>query len=135
MSTRANVIIKDSFGQDIIFYRHSDGYPEGTEPTLKKFLQLVKDGTIRDNVSQASGWLVIIGHEEYRGKQLKFDCSGEKFKHSEVVIPLGLESFDHVDAGMSWKVGSYEPTTYISEDAEYLYTIDLEKKTLTTKEI
>jgi hypothetical protein len=64
MSTRANIIIKDKYGQ-LIFYRHSDGYPEGALPTLKKLMSWVKDGKIRDNVDQASGWLILIGAEEY----------------------------------------------------------------------
>ena len=34
MSTRANIIIKDSY-QEQIFYRHSDGYPDGTLPDFR----------------------------------------------------------------------------------------------------
>ena len=64
MSTRANIIIKDEHSQ-LIFYRHSDGYPEGALPTLNKFMDWVKAGKIRDNVDQASGWLILIGAQEY----------------------------------------------------------------------
>jgi len=65
MSTRAQIKITDSFGQELWFYRHSDGYPDGTLPTLQKFLDWVKAGKIRDNVEQAAGWLILIGAEEY----------------------------------------------------------------------
>lgn len=65
MSTRANIIITD--GQDkLFFYRHSDGYPSGTLPTLNLFLEWVKVGKIRDNVQQAAGWLILIGANEYK---------------------------------------------------------------------
>ncbi len=110
MSTRASVIIKDSFGDELIFYRHSDGYPEGTLPTLNKFLDMVKSGEIRDNAMQSAGWLIIIGHEEYADSRAKHDFN-------------------------RWKVGAYEPAVEIYEDCEYLYTIDLAGKEITVKEL
>lgn len=100
MSTRANIIIKDEYDK-LIFYRHSDGYPEGTLPTLEKFVDMVKDGKIRRNVEQASGWLIVLGREEYADE--------------------GLLENDYY----GWKVGAYEPSTCIHGDIEYLYIIDL----------
>ena len=108
MSTRCNVVIKDSYGDELIFYRHSDGYPEGVKESLNTFLNMVKQGLIRDNAVQSAGHLILIGHEEYN-----------KFKNGS----------------MGWKVGAYEPTTRIHDDIEFLYTIDLEKKTITTKAV
>jgi hypothetical protein len=107
MSTRCNVLITDGFGHKLWFYRHSDGYPRGVRPTLQKFMKWVKTGKIRNNVGQATGWLVILGNEEYK-------------------------------AGSSptqWKVGAYEPTTGQHGDIEYLYTIDLLKKTLLAEKV
>ncbi len=109
MSTRANIIIKDNYSK-LWFYRHSDGYPEGTLPTLNQFLNMVKSGEIRDNVGQAAGWLIVIGYEEYAE-------SRETYK------------------GSRWKVGAYEPTTGQHWDIEYLYTIDLVKKTIEHKRV
>lgn len=43
MSTRANVVIKDQYSS-LWFYRHTDGYPEGTLPTLEKFMEKLEDG-------------------------------------------------------------------------------------------
>lgn len=106
MNTGANIIIKDNYDK-LFFYRHSDGYPSGTLPTLKKFLDLVKKNKIRQNVSQSSGWLILIGSEEY-GVSLK----------SSKVEPFG------------WKVGAYEPTTGIHGNIQFLYIIDLIKKTI-----
>lgn len=100
MSTRANIVIEDNRGDYLIFYRHSDGYPKGTLPTLNEFMDLIKEGKIRDNVSQASGWLILIGHKEYDG-----------------VYPP-----------KEWKVGSYEPTTSIHGDIEFLYIVKLQEK-------
>ena len=110
MSTRANIIITDGY-EELFFYRHSDGYPEGVTPTLNKFLNMVKDGTIRDNIIQASGHLILLGHEEYKEQGL-------------------LES-----NYMRWKVGAYEPTTGIHGDVEFIYTIDLQQATLTIKRV
>ena len=108
MSTRANVIIKDRYDK-IYFYRHSDGYPEGTMPTLNKFLNLVKNGRIRGNTGQAAGWLVLIGAEEYNSS----------LKNAENPEP---------DNYFSWKVGAYEPTDGLHGDIEFLYIIDLDKQ-------
>jgi hypothetical protein len=112
MSTRCNIVLKDGYGQELIFYRHSDGYPEGVAKTLREFLKLVKQSRIRNNVSQAAGWLILLGAEEY----------GKSLENLRTEAP---------DADLSgWKVGAYEPTLRIHFDIEYLYEIDLAKKTL-----
>lgn len=105
MSTRCNVVITDDCDRELWFYRHSDGYPSGVQETLHKFMKYVQDGLIRDNVSQASGWLIIIGHAEYEYKE--------------------------PDRGpFNWKVGSYEPTMCMHGDIDYLYWVDLKEKTI-----
>ena len=108
MSTRANIIIKDS-RITLYFYRHSDGYPEGTMPQLEKFMSWVKEGKIRDNVCQAAGWLILLGNVEYKSG---FEPSSEGYS--------------------GWKVGAFEPTDDIHGDIEFLYILDLEKKTIET---
>jgi hypothetical protein len=115
MSTRANIVVKDA-DDELWFYRHSDGYPSGIAETLGKFCQWVKVGRIRDNANQASGWLIAIGMEEYKGT----------FNRSNVFEPGAKD-------GMGWKVGAYEPTTGQHGDIEYLYVVDLTKKTITCK--
>ena len=108
MSTRCQVIVKDQY-DEVWFYRHSDGYPEGATPTLIEFMNLVKAGKIRNNAGQASGWLVLIGSKEY------------------------AVSIDNIK---DWKVGAYEPCSPVKHgDIEYLYTLDLEKLTITVKDI
>lgn len=104
MSTRANIVVKDGH-DEIWFYRHSDGYPEGTLPTLEKFMKRVASGEYRDNASQSAGWLIIIGNEEY--KKYAYD----------------------------WKVGAYEPTTKQHGDIEWLYTLDLKNKCIRYKNV
>ena len=108
MSTRAQVIVKDKYGE-IWFYRHSDGYPDGVKPTIKQFVDYVKAGHIRNNVEQASGWLIVLGHNEYI----------EQSPDYQKPLP---------EAGaFAWKVGAYEPSVPRKHgDVEYLYTIDLE---------
>lgn len=113
MSTRCNIKIIDG-ADELWFYRHSDGYPEGAMPILEQFMDCVKNGDIRNNIGQASGWLIYLGAKEYG--------LHDPNKNSESNY-------------QSWKVGSIEPTTGQHGDIEYLYTLDLEKKTITTKKI
>jgi hypothetical protein len=111
MSTRANIVIKDADSK-IILYRHSDGYPSGTMPVLNRYLDSVKSGEYRDNVMQSIGHLLDLGRAEL------------------------LECFDgKIPEYQKWKHGTLEVTDSIHGDIEYLYTIDLVKKTITTKEV
>lgn len=121
MSTRCQILIKDDYGDGILFYRHSDGYPEGAMPTLQKFMDWVRRGIIRNNAEQASGWLILIGAKEY----------GKKYVDHDYVPKENLFEPDTDDAGMSWKCGAYEPATSRHGDIEYLYILDLINKTIT----
>ena len=104
MSTRAHIIVSDDSDEKILFYRHSDGDPEGTLPTLNQFLDMVKSGKLRDEAAQSAGWLIVIGHDEYKEMREKY---------SEV---------------MGWKVGAYEPTTCIHGDEDYIYEVNVKTK-------
>lgn len=110
MSTRCNIKVVDG-NNELWFYRHSDGYPAGAMPLLNEFMDLVKSGAIRDNVSQASGWLIYLGAKEY-----------------------GLHDPNTEDGFSGWKVGSIEPTTGEHGDIEYLYTVDLQAKAIIVQE-
>lgn len=121
MSTRANVIVKDDFGDELFFYRHSDGYPEGALPTLKRFMRWVKEGKIRSNASQAAGWLVMIGANEYN---YQVDYDGNEVETTKL-DPEKAFTPDSEERANSWKVGAYEPTSGIHGDIEYLYILDL----------
>ena len=103
MSTRASILVTDSFGDKIWFYRHSDGYPSIALKPLITFLKSVVKGELRDNASQSAGWLIVLGHREYAFESLSRD----------------------------WKVGSMEPATGKHGDIDYLYKIDLKKKIIT----
>lgn len=129
MSTRANIIIRDDY-ESLVFYRHSDGYPEGTLPALNLFLDWIKSDKIRDNVSQSAGWLIIIGAIEY-GTIPEFKKK-ESYPGS-ANFHGGLSSIKKdKDNGSTWKCGAFEPTFGIHGDIEYLYVIDLEKKKIKT---
>ena len=68
----------------------------------------LREGLLRDNVGQFAGWLIVIGNKEYnrtRGLPTKRDF-------------------------ISWKCGAYEPTTGQHGDIDYLYHIDLSRKSL-----
>lgn len=121
MSTRCNVIIKD--GEDkLFFYRHSDGYPEGVFPSLNIFMDWLKKGLIRDNISQSAGWIIALGAMEYNSLPT-YKASADKGYGSYAEL-------ESIDKPKDWKVGAYEPTTAIHGDIEYLYIIDLKTKTL-----
>lgn len=119
MSTRAIIIIKDEHSQ-CMFYRHSDGYPEGTMPTLEKFLDLVKEGKIRDNTSQAAGWLVILGMQEYASGYY-----GRPNRNAPLKDALPTDGVG------GWKVGVFEPISQDDVGEEFTYLIDLLAKTIT----
>lgn len=122
MSTRANIIVKDGYDSSLIFYRHSDGYPKGTLPSLKKFVNSVKNGPLRNNISQACGALILIGACEYDSlPDFKKDKEGDL-------------KFDSIEF-KGWKCGAYEPTTGIHGDIEHLYLIDLKRCTIEELEI
>ena len=101
MSTRCNIVVRDG-GDELWFYRHSDGYPESVLPDLEPLMEKLRDGSLRNNLSQFCGWLIVKGHEGYK-------------RHP------GFND---------WKVGNYEPTTGLHVDAEYVYELDLRLHTL-----
>lgn len=107
MSTRANIIIKDDT-DSLIFYRHSDGYPEVTLESLRVFADNYKNEIFRKNAMQSAGWLIVHGHKEYKKEDGDTDfCEPNKNGFSK------------------WKVGAYEPTPELHGDIEYLYVIDV----------
>ena len=124
MSTRANILFKDEWGDELWFYRHSDGYPKGVKPTLSKFVDWVVDGKIRDNISQACGWLILLGAKEY---SVYWDIDTSETKEK----PTMFEPSGNVLS--SWKCGAYEPTTQQHGDIEFLYTVDFKERTVTVK--
>lgn len=103
MSTRCQILMKQ--GSDTLwFYRHCDGYPEGVKPTLDTFCKWLKDGLIRKDLQQASGWLVILGHLENKVKD----------------APIPNDPY-------GWEVGSYEPCPPERHgDIDHLYEIDID---------
>ena len=112
MSTRCQVIVKDSYGE-VWFYRHCDGYPEGVKPTLDQFCQWIKDKRIRNNAEQAAGWLVILGREEYK----KWEDGRQD----------GPWEPGHEDALSGWEVGAYEPCSpQMHGDIEFLHVVDVD---------
>lgn len=106
MSTRAQILVTEDNAGGVLFYRHSDGYPDGVMPSLAEFLGMVQSGKIRRNAEQSSGWLIIIGHEEYREDR-------DKYSHT------------------SWKVGAYEPAECIHGDIEYFYVVNVSDCSIT----
>jgi len=126
MSTRSQVIIKDEY-DELWFYRHSDGYPAGNMPQLKKLIEWYSNGLIRKNVEQSSGWLVLIGADEY-GYDYNYKTGEEKRKEN-------LFEPSKKDTIGGWKVGAYEPCTPERHgDIEWLYIIDLQKEIVIVEE-
>ena len=124
MSTRCHVVVIDDFtdpGKCVMFYRHSDGYREGVEPTLNRFCELVNEGVLRDNAEQSAGWLVLLGAQEYEPYRR---MSGLSVSENDGVFqPPTLEEMLKNPA--TWKVGSYEPCCDWHGDIEYIHVVDL----------
>jgi hypothetical protein len=96
MSTRANIIITEKHGEiveHLIFYRHSDGYRDGVLPTLRKFLDWMNSSKIRNNLQQASGWLILLGAMEYSSipEYQKPDDDYSSVDIDTIQPPKGLE--------------------------------------------
>lgn len=114
MSTRAQIFVTDNDSiqqehpQGILLYRHSDGGPDDVKVTLGEFINMVKNGKIRDNCEQAAGWLIHIGREEFA-----------EYRNDPVV-----------GGSMGWKVGAYEPSCCLHGDIEYFYIVNVEMKTV-----
>ncbi len=109
MGTRCNILITDAAGEKLWIYRHSDGYPEQVLPQLEELMEKVKQGLLRDNVGQFTGWLIVIGNKEYKRTR----C-----------LPTNDKEWQ------SWKCGAYEPTTGRHGDIDYLYRINLETQSV-----
>ena len=116
MSTRAIIAITQVDGtMPILFYRHSDGYPDGVRNSLNEFCRLIRTGALRNNAGQAAGWLVVRGHMN---------------SYATPDSPYGSGQFDEMYSDqMNWKVGSYEPASeaIISGSIEYVHVINVEK--------
>ena len=111
MSTRCNILLKDSRGDELWFYRHADGHPERAMPIIATFVNYVTTGRILATVSQAGGWLIVLGIQESELLIQPF--------HEEALTPGGTGDY------MGWKVGTIEPITEEHGDIEYRYTITL----------
>jgi len=122
MSTRANIIIEDGYDK-LYFYRHSDGYPSGVKESLDRFVDMVRNGSIRNNVVQASGWLILIGAAEY---DYNHDIESNEYGRE---LNTGIQDLLSKNGkGYSdWKVGAYEPTTEIHGDIDHLYVVNLQE--------
>ena len=108
MGTRCNIRVVQDTGGELWFYRHNDGYPQEVIPSLTPLMERLIDGTVRPNVSQFSGWLIVLGHEQRTPSS----------------------HYGGGNAELDWKVGHYEPTTCMHGDIAYLYTIDLDSKSI-----
>jgi len=143
MSTRANIIIKEkgsytdnngkqkNYSEKLYFYRHSDGYPEGTMPLLVTFINAMREGKIRNNVGQSAGWLIMLGAVEYNSIpkfELEPHAVGRRAYGDVTTTKFSEEDFS------GWKVGAIEPTTGIHGDIEYKYVIDVKTMDITCYE-
>jgi len=124
MSTRCNIILEETNNNNefqIWLYRHSDGYPSGVFPTLSKFIQYMLDGFIKKDISQSSGWLILLGIRE----------------HLEIINDDGYD-IEYIFSPVrreDWEVGNYIVTSGIHGDIEYLYALDYTKQTITINDI
>ena len=120
MSTRANIIVEDRYDR-LFFYRHSDGYPEGVQPTLDKFVEWLKSGVIRNNVQQGAGWLIVLGAIEY-GDIPEYEKESPLFDGAKTYGDIST-----IKEPIDWKVGAYELTTGLHGDIEHLYVVNIER--------
>ena len=130
MSTRSIAAITDGRGKPTLFYRHSDGYPDGVRPTLDQFCEWLREGKIRNNATQSAGWLVLLGHREYvemherwAGFEGASDAEKELAEAHRRMEPIGEKGV------LGWKSGAYEPMNPadIGSDVAWLHVININK--------
>jgi len=105
MSTRSNIVVK---GNDSVIYKHCDGYPEGILPILVPFLKIFKSNRGND--------------PHYCLASILREFTRQEIIHSD-------DWFKVVDKGSETPrefCMSYGIQTWISEDIDYLYVVDLE---------
>ena len=134
MSTRSIVAITDDGKCPLLFYRHSDGDPDGVQPTLDQFCEWLRDEKIRDNPSQAAGWLVLLGHQELvetqqRWSQRDTSSAPQDQEGAEAyarMVPSGEGAH-----GYGWKSSLYEPCLreQIGWDIEWLHVVNVNNGT------
>lgn len=87
---------------------------------LKRFMQYIADGKLRDNLSQSAGWLILLGASEYSS----YYKDGAKHPKKDLTVPC------EEDGSMGWKCGAIEPETGMADDAEYTYVLDIPLRTI-----
>lgn len=137
MATSANIILSESHSyqskngkyvtktRNLIFYRQCEGNPENTLPILQVFMNWIQEGNLRSNLNQCAGWLTILGAMEYNAIP-KLLCFKEK---------LGYSELSKLRPPKVVKCGSFEPTTAIHGDIDYLYEVDVNFIKLTSKRV
>ena len=97
-------------------------------PSLQILMEWVQSGKIRDNAEQAAGWLIIIGAIEY-GEIPPYKNGDKKYRGGHYGDITSIQK-PMADGCSNWKCGAYEPSCRRHGDIEYLYILDLEKKTI-----
>ncbi len=133
MSTRAQIILTDSDGNELRFYKHWDGYPEETLPILEDFVGAVRQGRIRDNVEQAAGWLILLGEQERRlpwpPDEQFYDQHGKLVDNPDRDNGSGFRCLPRNDNDLLL----IEPCCEEHEDIDYYYTVDLSTKQISVR--
>ena len=118
--------------ETLYFYRHWDGDPEEVQDSLGTFCRWLKEGKIRNNLYQASGWLVLAGRKEEL--EVKLAMHGRGKHYTAVPAPLSPEVKIESSVagnngnGASWKVGSYDivgPSVRSYINIEYIHVVDV----------
>lgn len=108
MSTRSNIILGSPlWNEQLYFYKHMDGYPDGVAPYLNTFVRWLREGYIRNNVEQSAGWLIVMGTMEQLSR-------------------FNAINFKNMPEFYGWKVGDIELATCIHGDIEHLYYINVD---------
>lgn len=133
MSTRANIVLYEVYGgrkSELLFYRHSDGYPKGTMPTLEILSRWIKQKAVRNDLLQVAGWLIIIGAMEYNTipdfKTETIEIGGRKYEDTDIST---------IQPPKDWKCGAYQPTTTIHGDIEWIYRINVQTGEIEVEEV
>ena len=123
MSTRCQIKFI-SEGKEVLIYRHSDGYPEGDFGVVNSISKFLKWDSRGDDIEYIPANFIFF---EKVNMALHFNENREVRGENPITLNNLLEE-DYMQLGY----GVCQPNDYHG-DIEFLYTVDIEKRTLTVQ--
>jgi hypothetical protein len=130
MSTRGQIKVK---GSEIMIYKHSDSYPGGVMPTLKEIVKTFADKRGNDPAYALAQIMRAFARRDEKRRLERLEETKERIREANDREESGLLSELEVWLKMYQKhsMTGWGLDCVQHGDIEYLYEVDLEKRTIT----